>query len=87
LQPIDWCLLVAGKSKPNILIKISLEVMKKISPEFIHSCPYVGLHKLSNFSTPRQFLAFYASGVYKQKISLFDGQDKMFVSEGVYTIS
>jgi hypothetical protein len=85
-EPIDWCLMVAGKLKPHIFVKIGIEVMKKLSPEFFHSCPYVGLQNVSS-SIPRQFLAFYATGVYKQKTEIFDGQDKIFSCEIVFTTS
>jgi Protein of unknown function (DUF1091) len=83
---MDWCSMVIGKAKINIFIKISMESMKKVSPNFFHRCPYQGLHEAMNISFPRQLMVIYPNGNFGLKFSMFDGVNKILSFQDNYTL-
>lgn len=76
---LDWCQLMNGKSKTNAFLKMFLSGMKTAIPEFFHRCPYFGVHVGRNFSFLTGLVAFYPSGAFKFKASLFEDANEILI--------
>jgi hypothetical protein len=78
LEPINWCSLVSGNAKLPFLLKFFIENMKKHASEYIHKCPYSGLHESGKVSLSRQFVLIFPNGEYKYDFS-FNSSLGMFL--------
>lgn len=77
----DFCALMKNTKSKLFVVKILVDGFKKTAPQFIHQCPYVGLHEARNFSFPRQYLQLIPEGKYMNIFTFYDGDEE--ISSGI----
>jgi hypothetical protein len=87
-DPYDFCQVVSGQGrKMSPISKIIFDSYKKIAPEFLHACPYVGVHSIQNMTYSREFITFYPTGTFRTLCSVSDGENIFFKMIVDYTMA
>lgn len=68
---VDWCKLMDGGSNNNALIRMFISSVKSYAPEFIHNCPYSGVHAIHNTTFLKNLVGVLPKGEFKLKAELF----------------
>lgn len=62
---VDWCALMSGSTKSNLMMKGLVEIFKRQMPHFIHKCPYFGRYEAFNVTVNTKLLSMYPPGIYR----------------------
>ncbi|KAL7041119.1 hypothetical protein ACKWTF_000654 [Chironomus riparius] len=72
IPPINWCKIMDGSSKlnSNMLVKISLMVVKEKFSEFYKKCPLgpITIEKINN-TVDRRIIVMFPTGIYRIAIA------------------
>ena len=69
-EDVDWCSLVASRTKSHFFIRIFQESLKKNAPNLYRRCPYFGVFEQKDIIFPRQFLIIFPDGDFKYNLNL-----------------
>ena len=81
VKDVNWCSLVASRSKSHFFIRIFQESLKKNAPNLVHKCPYYGVLEEKNIIFPREFLLIFPDGDFKYNLTLSNGEKKIIEIE------
>lgn len=83
---IDWCQLMDGGTNTNFIIRMFVTSMKTYTPEFIHSCPYFGMHSIRNSTVIKKLVTVLPNGAFRFKVSMLDQNTEIFYLALEFTI-
>jgi hypothetical protein len=78
-QRFEWCSMMSGKSKLNLVMWTVVEKFKKPYPQFFHECPMAGRFEMTNVSVSKNIPPIYPTGTYKITFHLYDDIDPQMI--------
>jgi hypothetical protein len=80
--PLDWCKTNSGTSGLFSLQKMIIKLVENSASEFIHECPYQGIHS-ANFNVSKEYLQLIPLGDFRIIASLSDKIDNNVITLNV----
>jgi hypothetical protein len=78
VQPYDWCALMSRTAKKiSPFMKLAIDSVRKISPEYFHPCPHYGVMTLQNITALRQLVIFLPNGLYRIDNTITDKNNNL----------
>jgi hypothetical protein len=68
VENLDFCGYFQGKTKTNVMMRLTLNAWKTVIPDLVHECPYFG-EATGSFRMPRQLAIMFPSGIHRTKFS------------------
>jgi Protein of unknown function (DUF1091) len=74
----DFCSLMKNLKSPFFLVRYWIDAFKEKAPQFIHKCPFVGLHESKNFTFPKEYTQMIPAGKFMAINNYYDGEEELF---------
>lgn len=75
-----------GRLKDNSFARMFLSMVKSTGPEFIHKCPFVGVHSAMNKTYFKALVHFLPTGLFRFSYTVDSFDEKLLVLKIDFTI-
>lgn len=79
-KKIDWCGSMNGNSN-NYPTRIYIGLLKKLTPQYVHKCPYSGVMIFDKFRILRAYVIMSENGQQRKICNLTNGKDVILTYE------